>query len=46
MGLFAQLDYKSNDKDNVIIGGRGTWTSSESNGQRYDNFSTSAQYIL
>ena len=45
MGLFAQLDYKFNDKDNVIIGGRGTWTSSESNGQSYDNFSTSAQYI-
>lgn len=32
MGLFAQLDYKFNDKDNVIIGRRGTWTSSESNG--------------
>lgn len=45
IGLFAQLDYKFNDKDNVIIGGRGTWTSSESNGQSYDNFSTSAQYI-
>ena len=45
IGLFAQLDHKFTEKDSVIIGGRGTWTSSESNGESYDDFSASAQYL-
>ena len=43
--LFAQLDQKFNDKDSMIIGGRGTWTDGSTNGEEYDDFSTSAQYI-
>ena len=43
--VFAQLDQKFTDKDNLIIGGRGTWTSGSTNGEEYDDFSASAQYV-
>lgn len=44
-GVFAQLDQKFTDNDSIIIGGRGTWTSGSTNGEEYDDFSASAQYL-
>lgn len=43
--LFAQLDQKLNDKDTLILGGRGTWTTGGWHGQNYHNFSASGQYL-
>ena len=43
--LFAQLDQKLTDKDTIIVGGRGTWTSGVWNDQNYHNFSASGQYL-
>lgn len=43
--LFAQLDQKITDKDSIIIAGRGTWTGGSTNGEEYDDFSASGQYV-
>lgn len=43
--LFAQLDQKLTDKDSIIISGRETWTGSSTNGEEYNDFSASGQYV-
>lgn len=43
--LFAQLDQKLGEKDSIILGGRGTWTTGGWNNQNYHNFSGSFQYM-
>ncbi|MBR1590605.1 MAG: TonB-dependent receptor [Acidaminococcaceae bacterium] len=43
--LFAQLDQKLTKQDNIIVGGRGTWTKGAWNNQNYHDFSASGQYI-
>ena len=43
--VFAQYDYNFDDKNEIILGARETWTTSGYMGQNYDNFSMSAQYL-
>ena len=43
--LFAQLDHKFTDKDNFIVGGRGTWTKGSWRGQNHHNFSAEGEYM-
>ncbi len=43
--VFAQLDQKLGEKDNIIISGRETWTTGAWNDQNYSNFSAAGQYI-
>lgn len=45
LGVYAQFDHKFSKRDNLIIGGRGTWVTSDSNGNKYHNFSGSGQYL-
>lgn len=43
--LFAQVDHKMGDKDNLIISGRETWTTGAWNDQNYSNFSAAGQWL-
>lgn len=43
--LFAQVDHKLTDRDTIIVGGRGTWTSGSWLDKNYHNFSASGQYL-
>ena len=43
--VFAQLDQKMGDKDNLIISGRETWTTGAWNDQNYSNFSAAGQWV-
>lgn len=43
--IYAQLDQKLTDRDTLIIGGRGTWTTGGWGGNDYHNFSASGQYL-
>jgi len=45
LSAYAQVDHKFTAKDNLIIGGRGTWVTSDKNGNKYHNFSASGQYL-
>ena len=39
------MDQKLTDRDTLIIGGRGTWTTGGWGGNDYHNFSASGQYL-
>ena len=43
--VFAQLDHKFDDKNNVIIGARETWTGSSPDGTNYSEFTPQIQYL-
>ncbi len=43
--VFAQVDHKMGDKDNLIISGRETWTTGAFNSQNYNNFSAAGQWL-
>ena len=45
LSAFAQLDQKLGNKDSIILGGRGTWTTGAFNSQNYHNVSGSFQYL-
>ena len=43
--VFAQLDHKFDEKNNVIIGARETWTGSSPDGTNYSEFTPQIQYL-
>ena len=43
--VFAQLDHSFDDKNNIILGARETWTGSTPDGTNYDEFTPQAQYL-
>ncbi|MBR1600313.1 MAG: TonB-dependent receptor, partial [Alphaproteobacteria bacterium] len=43
--MFAQVDQKLTERDTIIVGGRGTWTTGSWMGNNYHNFSASGQYL-
>lgn len=45
LSAYAQVDHKFTKKDNLIVGGRGTWVTSDKNGNKYHDFSASGQYL-
>ena len=42
---YAQWDHKFDDKNELILGARETWTTGSFGGENYNNFSASAQYV-
>ena len=43
--VYGQYDHKFDDKNELIVGARETWTTAGYRDQNYDNFSMSGQYI-
>ncbi len=43
--VYGQYDHKFDDKNELIVGARETWTTGGYRGQSYDNFSMSGQYV-
>lgn len=43
--FYGQYDHNFDDKNELILGARETWTTAGYNGQNYDNFSLSGQYL-
>ncbi len=43
--VFAQLDHKFDDQNNIIIGARETWTSGSPDGTNYSEFTPQIQYL-
>ena len=43
--VYGQYDHKFDDKNELIVGARETWTTGGYRDQNYDNFSMSGQYV-
>ena len=43
--IYGQYDHKFDDKNELIVGARETWTTGGYRDQNYDNFSMSGQYV-
>lgn len=43
--VYGQYDHKFDDKNELIVGARETWTTGAYRDQNYDNFSMSGQYV-
>lgn len=43
--VYGQYDHKFDDKNELIVGARETWTTGSYRDQNYDNFSMSGQYV-
>lgn len=43
--VYGQYDHKFDDKNELIVGARETWTTGGYKDQNYDNFSMSGQYV-